>query len=125
MVLGQLEEGLDGDAVTVGVEAGGVLFVAFCLVVVLVEAAESVVVGAAVLTQGIGKGKAEVPPRGVAGSDVFAGFLDAAGNSFDVGLDTGGFGYDYRFWGGVIFGLVEPFAGIEGFLIHSWEGVQG
>lgn len=125
MVLGQLEEGLDGDAVTVSVEAGGVLFVAVGLVVVLIEAAEAVVVGAAVLAQGIGKGEAKVSPRGVAGGDVFAGFLDAAGDGFYVGLDTGGIGYDFRFGGGVIIGLIEPFAGIEGFLIHGWEGVQG
>ena len=83
------------------------------------------VVGAAVLAKGIGKGKAEVPPRGVAGSDVFAGFLDAAGDGVDIGLDAGGGCCVFRFVGGVIIGLVEPFAGIEGFLIHGWEGVQG
>ena len=125
MVLGQLEEGLDGDAVTVSVEAGGVLFVAVGLVVVLIEAAETVVVGAAVFAQGIGKGEAEVSPRGVAGGDVFASFLNTAGDGLNVGLYVGGFGFDLRFGGGVIIGLVEPFAGIEGFLIHGWEGVQG
>ena len=125
MVFGQLEEGLDGNAVAVGVEAGGVLFVAFCLIVVLVEAAEAVVVGTAVLAQGIGKGEAEVSPGGVTGGDVFAGFLNAAGDGFDIGLDAGGSRFDFRFGGGVIIGLIEPFAGIEGFLIHGWEGVQG
>ena len=125
MVLGQLEEGLDGDAVTVGVEAGGVLFVAVGLIVILVETAEAVVVGAAVLPQGIGKGEAEVSPGGVAGGDVFAGFLDTAGDGLYVGQYTGGIGFDFRFGCGVIIGLVEPFAGIEGFLIHGWEGVQG
>ena len=125
VVFGQLEEGLDGDAVAVGVEAGGVLFVAFRLVVVLVKTAETVVVGTAVLAQGIGQGKAEVPPGGVAGGDVFAGFLDAAGDGFDIGLDAGGIGYDFRLGSGYIIGLIEPFAGIEGFLIHGWEGVQG
>ena len=125
MVFGQLEEGLDSDAVAVGVKAGGVLFVAFGRVVVLIEAAEAVVVGAAVLAHGIGKGEAEVSPRGVASGDVFADFLDAAGDGFDVGPNTGGIGFDFRFGGGGIIGLVEPFAGIEGFLIHGGEGVQG
>lgn len=83
------------------------------------------VVGAASIAQGIGKGKAKVSPRGVAGSDVFVGFLDTAGDGFDVGLDTGGFGFGFRFGCGFIIGLVEPFTGIEGFLIHGWEGVQG
>ena len=82
----------------VGVEAGSVLFVAIGLVVVRVEAAEAVVVGAAVLAQGIGKGEAEVSPGGVAGGNVFAGFLDTAGDGFNVGLDTGGIGYDFRVW---------------------------
>ena len=89
MVFGQLEEGLDGDSMAHSVEAGGVLLIAVCLVIALVEATEAVVVGAASLSQGIGEGKAEVPPRGVAGSDVFTGFLNAASDGFNICLDAG------------------------------------
>lgn len=124
VVFGQQEEGLDGDSMAFCVEAGGVLFVAFGLVIVWIEAAEAVVVGAASLSQGVSESKAEVSPRGVAGSDVFTCTLNTAGDGFNIGLNAGSgkcLGLDFRF----IIGLCEPFAGIEGFVIHGGEGVQG
>jgi len=81
-----MEEGFYCDAVTVGIEAGGVLFVGFGVGVMGIEAAEAVVEGATGFAEGIGKGKAKVSPVGVSGGDVEGGGFDAGGDGFDVFL---------------------------------------
>ena len=84
MVFGQLEEGADGDAVTVGPEAVVVLAVAFLLVVCGIEAAEAVEVGSAGFSQCIGKSETDAEPVAVIGREVNAGCLDTPSDEFDV-----------------------------------------
>ena len=86
MVFGQLEEGADGDTMTAGPEAVVVLAVAFLLVVVGIETAEAVVIGASGLSQGIGKSRADAEPVAVIGRDIYAGCFNTLGDKFDVPL---------------------------------------
>ena len=87
-----MEEGADGDAVTPGAHAFVVLGVTFLLRVAGIEAAEAVVVAAAVFSHGVGEGEAEVPPMVVACGDVRAGRLDAGGEAFNLVVERGGVG---------------------------------
>ena len=88
MVFGQLEEGANSDAVTVGPEAVVVLAVAFLLVVCGIEAVEAVEVGSAGFSQCIGKSKADAEPVAVIGREVNAGYLDTLSDEFDVPLEV-------------------------------------
>lgn len=92
VLFGKVEEGADGDAVAPGAHTFVVLGVTFLLRVAGIEAAEAVVVAAAVFSHGVGEGEAEVPPMVVAGGDVRAGRLDAGGEAFDLVVERGGVG---------------------------------
>ena len=86
MVFGQLEEGANSDAVTVGPEAVVVLAVAFLLVIGGIKAAEAMEVGSAGFFQGIGKGEADAEPVTVIGREVRAGCFNALCDEFDIPL---------------------------------------
>ena len=89
VLFGKVEEGADGDAVAPGTHTFVVLGVAFLLRVAGIEAAEAVVVAAAVFPQGVGEGEAEVPPMVVAGGDVRPGLLDAGGEALNLVVERG------------------------------------
>lgn len=91
-----------------------VLAVTFFFGVAGIEAGDAVVVVAAVFTQGVAEGEAEVSPGGVVSGDVFAGGFDALGDDFDVVFRGAGLGFRLRcmLGSGLVLGL-GPFFGIE------------
>lgn len=96
MVFCELEEGADGDAVAFGAEAAVVLPVGLCLGIIVVEAAEAVVVGPSAFSEGVGEGESEVAPWGVPCGDVGGCGFDAGGDGLDVGFDGAGIVVFYR-----------------------------
>ena len=70
------------------------MFVGFCLVVVVVEAADAVEVVTAGFSEFFGEGEAEVTPVVVTGGDVGVGGFDAGGDGFDVVGCPIGVGHD-------------------------------
>ena len=89
MVFGELEEGLDGDAVAVGSHTLIVLGISLLLGITGKEAGDAVEVVAAVLAQLVGEGEAEVTPIVVALGDVYPGGFDTLGDDFDVVTGAG------------------------------------
>ena len=85
MLLGDVEQGARCYARATGAKASRVLLIGFCVVVVRIEAAETVEEVAAIFAQGFDEGKADVAPTFIASSDVDGGGFDL----FNKGLDVG------------------------------------
>lgn len=109
MVFGQLKEGANGDPVAVGPETVVVLTVTFLLVIGGIETAEAVVIGAAGLTQGIGKGEADAEPVAVICREVYAGDLNALGDGFG----EGDWGWSSHFWKKLSFSIGRDVFGVD------------
>ena len=129
MLLGDMEQGAGCNARATGAKASGVLLVGFCLVVVRIEAAETVEEVAAIFAQGFDEGKADVAPTFIASSDVDGGGFDLFDKGLDVGSQIIGRNEIGRRCllrrGGCRFLFIEKIARVKLFLCHGHEGIQG
>ena len=117
MGLGDMEERGDGDLATAIAEASRILAVGFCRVIIRIEAAETVIDGAAILAQLSHQSESDGQPIGIVWRNVDARGLDGLGEGFD------GFG------GGWFFQLFpwsrwSPFIRVENGLFHRKQGLR-
>ena len=117
MGLGDMEERGDGDLATAITEAGRILAVGFGRVISRIEAAETVIDGAATLAQLSHQSESDGQPIGIVWRDVDARSLDSLGESFD------GFGSG-RFCRLFPWSRRSPFIWVENVFFHRKQGLR-